>query len=101
VHRFNGDKGAGLDPFAYFPQEGRRELPGERGEGRERPDLLADLYLTSEKVSNVNELVRVATGDLKKRLLANLPPYRFLFEGEMEIYPKMVFVLYDLPNLGS
>lgn len=25
------------------------------------------------------------------------PPYRFLFEGSMEIYPRMVFVLYDLP----
>jgi hypothetical protein len=45
----------------------------------------------------VNELVERATGDLKKRLLANLPPYRFHFEGEVETYPRMVFVLYDLP----
>jgi hypothetical protein len=22
----------------------------------------------------------------------------FLFEGEMEVYPRMVFVLYDLPR---
>jgi hypothetical protein len=61
------------------------------------PDLLADLYIASEGASNVGELIGLASGDLKKRLLANLPPYRFLFEGSMEIYPRMVFVLYDLP----
>ena len=45
----------------------------------------------------MGELVELAPADLKKRLQANLPPYRFLFEGEMGIFPRMVFVLYDLP----
>ena len=98
VHRFNGDKGAGLDPFAIFPSKRvAANFLASVAKVENDQDLLADLYLTAEKASNVNELVEMATGDLKKRLLANLPPYRFLFEGEMEIYPRMVFVLYDLP----
>ena len=35
---------------------------------------------------------------LKKRLDARLPPYQFLFQGEMKFYDKMVFVLNDIPN---
>ena len=98
VHRFTGDKGAGLDPFAIFPSKRvAANFLASVAKVENDQDLLADLYLTAEKVSNVNELIEMATGDLKKRLLANLPPYRFLFEGEMEIYPRMVFVLYDLP----
>jgi energy-coupling factor transporter ATP-binding protein EcfA2 len=98
VHRFKGDKGAGLDPFAIFPSKRiAANFLASVAKVENDQDLLADLYLTSEKASNVNELIEMATGDLKKRLLANLPPYRFLFEGEMEIYPRMVFVLYDLP----
>jgi hypothetical protein len=98
VHRFSGDKGAGLDPFAIFPSKRvAANFLASVTKVENDQDLLADLYLAAEKVSNVNELIEVATGDLKKRLLANLPPYRFLFEGKMEIYPRMVFVLYDLP----
>jgi type IV secretion system protein VirB4 len=98
VHRFGGDKGAGLDPFAIFPSKRvAANFLASVAKVETDQDLLADLYLTAEKASNVNELIELATGDLKKRLLANLPPYRFLFEGEMEIYPRMVFVLYDLP----
>jgi hypothetical protein len=98
VHRFTGDKGAGLDPFAIFPSKRvAANFLASVAKVENDQDLLADLYLTAEKSSNVNELIELATGDLKKRLLANLPPYRFLFEGEIEIYPRMVFVLYDLP----
>jgi hypothetical protein len=98
VHRFGGNKGAGLDPFAVFPSKRvAANFLASVAKVENDQDLLADLYLTAEKASNVNDLVELATGDLKKRLLANLPPYRFLFEGEMEIYPRMVFVLYGLP----
>ena len=98
VRRFSGDKGAGLDPFALFPEKrmaanflaSLAKVEGDQ-------DLLDDLYLTSQRASSVAELVELAPADLKKRLQANLPPYRFLFEGEMEIFPRMVFVLYDLP----
>ncbi|MGP8057106.1 MAG: VirB4 family type IV secretion system protein [Nitrososphaerales archaeon] len=98
VHRFHGDQGAGLDPFAIFPTKRiAANFLASVAKVENDPDLLADLYLESEKASNVKELVELASGDLKKRLLANLPPYHFLFEGKMEIYPRMVFVLYDLP----
>jgi hypothetical protein len=98
VHRFNSDRGAGLDPFAVFPSKRvAANFLASVARVENDPDLLADLYLTSESAANVNELVELASGDLKKRLLANLPPYRFLFDGEMKIYPRMVFVLYDLP----
>ncbi len=98
VRRFNGAKGAGLDPFAVFPEKRMAAnflASVAKVEGDQ--DLLDDLYLTCQKVSSVGELVELAPADLKKRLQANLPPYRFLFEGEMEIFPRMVFVLYDLP----
>ncbi len=98
VRRFNGDKGAGLDPFAVFPEKRMAAnflASVAKVEGDQ--DLLDDLYLTSQRASSVGELVELAPADLKKRLQANLPPYRFLFEGEMEIFPRMVFVLYDLP----
>jgi len=97
VHRF-GEKGAGLDPFAVFPEKRMAAnflASVAKVEGDQ--DLLDDLYLTSQRASSVGELVELAPADLKKRLQANLPPYRFLFEGEMEIFPRMVFVLYDLP----
>jgi hypothetical protein len=98
VHRFTGDKGAGLDPFAIFPSKRlAANFLASIAKVEDDRDLLADLYLAAEKVSNVNELIETATGGLKKCLLANLPPFRFLFEGKMEIYPRMVFVLYDLP----
>jgi hypothetical protein len=98
VRRFNGEKGAGLDPFAVFPEKRMAAnflASVAKVEGDQ--DLLDDLYLTSQRASSVGELVELAPADLKKRLQANLPPYRFLFEGEMEIFPRMVFVLYDLP----
>jgi hypothetical protein len=97
VHRF-GEKGAGLDPFAVFPEKRMAAnflASVAKVEGDQ--DLLDDLYLTSQRASSVGDLVELAPADLKKRLQANLPPYRFLFEGEMEIFPRMVFVLYDLP----
>jgi hypothetical protein len=97
VHRF-GEKGAGLDPFAVFPEKRMAAnflASVAKVEGDQ--DLLDDLYLTSQRASSVPELVELAPADLKKRLQANLPPYRFLFEGEMELFPRMVFVLYDLP----
>jgi len=97
VHRF-GEKGAGLDPFAVFPEKRMAAnflASVAKVEGDQ--DLLDDLYLTSQRASSVGELVELAPADLKKRLQANLPPYRFLFEGELEIFPRMVFVLYDLP----
>jgi hypothetical protein len=98
VHRFSSGSGAGLDPFAVFPSKRiAANFLASVAKVENDPDLLADLYIASEGASNVGELVGLASGDLKKRLLANLPPYRFLFEGSMEIYPRMVFVLYDLP----
>jgi hypothetical protein len=98
VHRFSNESGAGLDPFAVFPSKRiAANFLASVAKVENDPDLLADLYIASEGASNVGELVGQASGDLKKRLQANLPPYRFLFEGSMEIYPRMVFVLYDLP----
>ena len=98
VHRFTSDRGAGLDPFAVFPSKRTAaNFLASVAKVESDQDLLADLYLTAEKASNVKELVELAAGDLKRRLMANLPPYRFLFDGQMEIYPRMVFVLYDLP----
>ena len=98
VHRFSSGSGAGLDPFAVFPSKRiAANFLASVAKVENDPDLLADLYIASEGASNVGELIGLASGDLKKRLLANLPPYRFLFEGSMEIYPRMVFVLYDLP----
>jgi hypothetical protein len=98
VQRFGSEKGVGLDPFAVFPtRRVAANFLASVAKVENDQNLLADLYLTAEKASNVTELIEMATGDLKKRLQANLPPYRFLFEGEMEIYPRMVFVLYDLP----
>src|SRR5256712_524305 len=98
VHRFNSGSGAGLDPLAIFPTKRiAANFLASVAKVENDADLLADLYIVSERASNVGELVELASGDLKKRLLANLPPYRFLFEGSMEIYPRMVFVLYDLP----
>jgi len=98
VHRFTAEKGAGLDPFAVFPDKRRAanflasvaKIEGE-------PNLVADLYIASERSSSVADLMTRAEGELRKRLQANLPPYTFLFEGEMEINRRMVFVLYDLP----
>ncbi|MGA2663440.1 MAG: hypothetical protein ABSF83_00645 [Nitrososphaerales archaeon] len=98
VHRFDRERGAGLDPFAVFPtKRTAANFLASVAKVEDDPDLLADLYLAAERASNVTELVGLATGDLRKRLDANLPPYRFLFEGSMEIFPRMVFVLYDLP----
>jgi len=68
VHRFGGDKGAGLDPFAIFPSKRvASNFIANVAKVENDQDLLADLYLTSEKASNVNELIELATGDLKKR----------------------------------
>ncbi len=98
VHRFSSGSGAGLDPFAIFPTKRiAANFLASVAKVESDQDLLADLYIVSEGASNVGELIELSSGDLKKRLLAILPPYRFLFEGSMEIYPRMVFVLYDLP----
>ena len=98
VHRFLPDKGAGLDPFTVFPDRRRAaNFLASVAKIEDEPNLMADLYLTSEKSASVSDLVGKAEGELKKRLQANLPPYRFLFEGELNVYPRMVFVLYDLP----
>jgi hypothetical protein len=99
VHRFKEDQGAGLDPFKVFG-DGRRAarfLASVIGV-EDEPDLLADLYLAAQKSSSVEELVANARYPLLKRLEANLPPYRFLFEGDMKVYNKMVFVLNDINN---
>jgi len=69
VHRFTGDEGAGLDPFAIFPSKRlAANFLASIAKVEDDRDLLADLYLAAEKVSNVNELIETATGDLKKRL---------------------------------
>lgn len=98
VHRFDREKGAGLDPFAVFPDKRRAaNFIASLAKVEDEPDLLADLYITAEKSSNIDELVANSPDKLHKRLTANLPPYMFLFKGEMELYPRMVFVLYDIP----
>jgi type IV secretory pathway VirB4 component len=99
VHRFEEDRGAGLDPFKVFGESRRAarfvaSLIGVEDE----PDLLADLYLAAQKSRSVGELVTNAREPLIKRLEANLPPYEFLFEGEMKVYNKMVFVLNEVQN---
>ena len=99
VHRFREDQGAGLDPFKVFGDARRaaRFVASIIGV-EEEPDLLADLYLAAQKSRSVEELVVNAREPLLKRLEANLPPYRFLFEGDMNVYNKTVFVLNDIQN---
>jgi hypothetical protein len=99
VHRFREDQGAGLDPFKVFGDSRRasRFIASIIGV-EDEPDLLADLYLAGQKSNGVGELVTGAREPLLKRLEANLPPYRFLFDGDMKIYNKMVFVLNDIRN---
>jgi len=63
VHRFGGDKGSGLDPFAIFPSKRvAADFFASVAKVENDQDLLADLYLTAEKASNVNELIELATG---------------------------------------
>jgi hypothetical protein len=98
VHRFLPGRGAGLDPFAVFPDRRRAaNFLASVAKIEDEPDLMADLYLASAKSASVGGLMATAEGELRKRLQANLPPYGFLFEGELAVYPRMVFVLYDLP----
>jgi energy-coupling factor transporter ATP-binding protein EcfA2 len=99
VKRFREDEGAGLDPFKVFGDSRRaaRFIASIIGV-EEEPDPLADLYLAAQKSSNMGDLLANAREPLLKRLEANLPPYRFLFEGNMEVYNKMVFVLNDIQN---
>jgi energy-coupling factor transporter ATP-binding protein EcfA2 len=99
VHRFKEDEGAGLDPFEVFGDSRRAakfiaSIIGVENE----PDVLADLYLAAQRSGSVKELVTGAREPLLKRLEANLPPYSFLFEGDMKVYNKMVFVLNDIQN---
>jgi hypothetical protein len=99
VYRFKQDQGSGLDPFKVFSDSRRAanfiaSIIGVEDE----PDLLADLYLAAQKSGSVGDLVSNSRDPLLKRLEANLPPYRFLFEGEMKVYNKMVFVLNDIEN---
>ncbi|HUH99844.1 MAG TPA: hypothetical protein VLY65_02265, partial [Nitrososphaerales archaeon] len=57
VHRFNGEKGSGLDPFAVFPEKRMAAnflASVAKVEGDQ--DLLDDLYLTSQRASSVGEL---------------------------------------------
>jgi hypothetical protein len=97
VHRFKQDQGAGLDPFRVFGDSRRAAglLASVIGV-EDEPDMLADLHLAAQKSSSVEELVANTRYPLLKRLEANLPPYRFLFEGDMQVYNKMVFVLSDI-----
>ena len=97
-YRFDKEKGSGLDPFAIFPDKiTTASFLNSVVKVEDEPNLVAELKLAAEKSANMRELIENSTGELRRRLDANLPPYRFLFEGEMEIYPRMVFVLYDLP----
>lgn len=99
VHRFNEDEGAGLDPFKVFGDRRRAaEFIASIIGAEDEPDLLADLYLAAQESNSVKELIASAREPLLKRLEANIPPYRFLFEGDMKIYNKMVFVLNDIQN---
>ncbi|HEV2227299.1 MAG TPA: hypothetical protein VGR56_10915 [Nitrososphaerales archaeon] len=99
VHRFKENEGAGLDPFKVFGDARRaaRFIASIIGIENE-PDVLADLYLAAQRSGSVKELVTGAREPLLKRLEANLPPYAFLFEGDMKVYNKMVFVLNDIQN---
>ena len=46
VHRFHGDNGAGLDPFAIFPTKRiAANFLASVAKVENDPDLLADLYL--------------------------------------------------------
>ena len=98
VHRFTKEQGAGLDPFIVFPDKRRAaNFLASVAKVEAEPNLVADLYLASDHSVSVADLMTRVEGELKKRLQANLPPYSFLFEGEMSIYQRNVFVLYDLP----
>lgn len=98
MHRFAKEKGAGLDPFAVFPDKRRAaNFLASVAKVEAEPNLVADLYIASDRSSSVADVMTKADGELRKRLQANLPPYSFLFEGEMEVCRRMVFVLYDLP----
>jgi hypothetical protein len=98
VHRFMPDRGAGLDPFSVFPDKRRAaNFLASVAKVEEEPSLMRDLYLACERSTSVADLMTKVEGEVNKALKANLPLYEFLFEGEMSVYPRMVFVLYDLP----
>ena len=108
VHRYKLDEGAGLDPFNVFRKGDSQESPPDTRKAADflaslahvddDQDLLADLYITSETCNSVEELITKSPEQLKKRLEASLKPFMFLFEGDFDIYDKMVFVLNDIPN---
>lgn len=108
VHRYKLDEGAGLDPFNVFRKGDSQESPpdtrkaadflGSLAHIEDDPDLLADLYITSETCNSVEELIAKSPERLKRRLEASLKPFMFLFDGDFDVYDKMVFVLNDIPN---
>jgi hypothetical protein len=114
VHHYRRGEGAGLDPYRVFPEKRMAtDFIAPLAKIDEDPEMYANLAVLERDVDSVDDLflkVDDAVGraslqrdkenliELKKRLEANLDPFRFLFAGEMKIYDRMVFVLYDIPD---
>ncbi len=108
VHRYKLDEDAGLDPFGVFRKGDSGNSASDTRKAAdflaslahidEDQDLLADLYITSETCTSVEELIAKSPERLRKRLEASLQPFMFLFRGDFDVYDKMVFVLNDIPN---
>ena len=115
VHHYRRDEGAGLDPYRIFPEKRMAtDFVASLAKVDDDPELYADLAVLEREVGSVDELLQRLEKDVNReelpqkardrllalltRLKANLDPYLFLFAGEMKIYERMVFVLYDIPD---
>ncbi|MEM3553558.1 MAG: hypothetical protein QW658_01210 [Candidatus Bathyarchaeia archaeon] len=106
---FKGD--TYLDPFDIF--EGRQAAQVvEELAGVDDPEMRDELRMAAEGAVDLSDLLdhiakRAASlqasdpsysaiSKLQKRLSAELKPFDFLFRGELVMYDRMVFSLYDL-----
>jgi energy-coupling factor transporter ATP-binding protein EcfA2 len=99
VHHYRKDEGAGLDPYSVLPEKRMAtDFIASLAKIDSEPELYSELAQYEDKVNSVDELLNATRGQLQTRLSANLKPYLFLFRGKMDIYNRMVFVLYDIPD---
>jgi energy-coupling factor transporter ATP-binding protein EcfA2 len=98
IHHYRKDEGAGLDPYLVLPEKRMATDFIASLAKIEEPEYYSELAQYEDRVNSVEELLNVTKGQLQTRLSANLKPYLFLFRGKMDIYNRMVFVLYDIPD---
>ncbi|MEM3186377.1 MAG: DUF87 domain-containing protein [Conexivisphaerales archaeon] len=103
---FKKEKETCLDPFAIF--EGRQTAQViEELAGVEEAELKDELRIVAEGAKSIDELMKKiaerksaeensSVSRLEKRLSSELKHYEHFFRGEMDIYDRMVFSLYDL-----